>query len=124
LELYQWSALVCRHVDNWSTDYFYGSSHTLDHKQLVIYVMRNPKDNITFEEFLEAYLAGNVAASSWFDHIRAWHSVCDQYNILYLTYEDMILDLRGAVVKICDFLGKTLVMQTSIKLSRNQHLRR
>ncbi|CAM5132351.1 unnamed protein product [Natator depressus] len=91
----------------------------------VIYVARNPKDVVVsyfhfsslsvlletipdFNIFLERFLAGKVLAGSWFDHIRGWYTHRDDFNILFLTYEEMKKDLRGAVLKICRFLGKQL----------------
>ncbi|KYO18884.1 amine sulfotransferase-like [Alligator mississippiensis] len=91
----------------------------------VIYVSRNPKDVlvsffhfsktvITLEEipdfniFMERFLAGKVHSSSWLDHVRGWYDHRDEFSIFFLTYEEMIKDLRGVVLRICDFLGKEL----------------
>ncbi|NWU65426.1 ST3A1 sulfotransferase, partial [Pterocles burchelli] len=91
----------------------------------VIYISRNPKDvmvsyyyfskyistleNIPdFNLFMERFLAGKVLASSWLDHVAGWYNHAEDFNILFLTYEEMKKDLRSAVLKICKFIGKEL----------------
>ncbi|XP_069462757.1 amine sulfotransferase-like [Ambystoma mexicanum] len=94
-------------------------------KGKVIYVYRNPKDALTslyhfskafvplkefqnFEEAMDHFLSGNVGANSWFDHVKGYHEHRDEFNILFLVYEEMVKDLKSNVLRLCEFLGKPL----------------
>uniref|UniRef100_A0A8B9TAN8 Sulfotransferase n=1 Tax=Anas platyrhynchos TaxID=8839 RepID=A0A8B9TAN8_ANAPL len=87
----------------------------------IIYVSRNPKDvlvsyyhfskymniveevpdfNICMERFLAGKVVGLITVAGWYGH-------AEDFNILFLTYEDM-KKVRSAVLKICNFLGKKL----------------
>ncbi|XP_075896038.1 sulfotransferase 2B1-like [Nelusetta ayraudi] len=94
-------------------------------KPKVIYIMRNPKDVFTssyyffgsllhlvkpgpLNEFLHKFLDGKVMFGSWFDHVKGWLSAEDKDRILYISYEEMIADLKNSLSRIAQFLEKPL----------------
>ncbi|XP_078507049.1 sulfotransferase 2B1-like [Lissotriton helveticus] len=94
-------------------------------KAKVIYTIRNPKDVLVsmyhyasianylntpsnFEELLGDFLAGRVPFGSWFDHVQGWMEMKDRSKFFFITYDELLEDLHGSVVRICEFLGKKL----------------
>ncbi|XP_044134022.1 sulfotransferase 2B1-like isoform X1 [Bufo gargarizans] len=94
-------------------------------KAKIIYTMRNPKDIIVslfhytkilkifepaenFQNFIEDFIQGKVLGGSWFDHIKGWMQMKDDSRFFFITYEELIQDIRGSVVRICKFLGQEL----------------
>ncbi|XP_075785417.1 sulfotransferase 1 family member D1-like isoform X3 [Pelodiscus sinensis] len=91
----------------------------------MIYIARNAKDVVvsyyyfyqmakmhpepgTWDEFLEKFVAGEVAFGSWYDHVKGWWEKRKDKPILYLFYEDMKEDPKREIQKVLQFLGKDL----------------
>ncbi|CAK6970623.1 sulfotransferase 2B1-like [Scomber scombrus] len=103
-------------------------------KPKVIYVMRNPKDVFTSSfhyygmtsflvnpgtqtEFLQTFLDGKVMFGSWFDHVKGWLNAEDKERIMYISYEEMIMDLKDSVARMAQFLEKSLDAQVIEKIA-------
>ncbi|XP_053196910.1 sulfotransferase 2B1-like [Scomber japonicus] len=103
-------------------------------KPKVIYVMRNPKDVFTSSfhyygmtsflvnpgtqtEFLHKFLDGKVMFGSWFDHVKGWLNAEDKARIMYISYEEMIMDLKDSVARMAQFLEKSLDPQVIEKIA-------
>ncbi|XP_074519449.1 sulfotransferase family 2, cytosolic sulfotransferase 2 [Halichoeres trimaculatus] len=103
-------------------------------KPKVIYITRNPKDVFTSafhyydttsflvkpgpqNEFLHKFLDGNVMFGSWFDHVKSWLNAEDKEHIMYISYEELIMDLKDSVARIAKFLGKSLEAEVVEKIA-------
>jgi hypothetical protein len=89
----------------------------------IIYVSRNPKDvaismyhhilniiqtKIDLERFLDKFLENDVFLCPLIEHnLMCWELEKQGYpNILFISYEEMKLDLDGNIEKVQWFLGK------------------
>ena len=74
--------------------------------------------DLTWDEFFECFLKGNVIFGSWWKHVSEWWAHRDEPNVLFLKYEDLKKDLLSNVKKIADFLGRSLDQQTMEKIAQ------
>ena len=58
-----------------------------------------------FRRFFKLFMRGWVAWGSWFSHVAGWWKHRDDWNVLFLRYEDMVRNLESCVRKIIDFCG-------------------
>ncbi|XP_078664099.1 sulfotransferase 1A1-like [Branchiostoma floridae x Branchiostoma belcheri] len=96
-----------------------------DGKGKIIYCARNVKDVVvslhnmrrmvqdfpcgTWEENVQDFITPDLAFHGfWWDVIPEYWRHKDDDNLLFIKYEDLKRDLRCHVVKIANFLGKTL----------------
>nr|XP_021484281.1 amine sulfotransferase-like [Meriones unguiculatus] len=105
---------------------YYLAPKALKNKKVkILYIYRNPKDVLTsyyyfsnliavlqdansIENFMQRFLDGKLVGSLWFDHIRGWYEHRHDFNILFMSFEDMKMNLKSSVLKICSFLEKEL----------------
>lgn len=59
----------------------------------------------TFDEFFECFIAGEVDFGDYCDNLMSWYEHKEDNNVLFLTYENMKVDKRKAVLEIANFLG-------------------
>uniref|UniRef100_A0A8C5WUS2 Sulfotransferase n=1 Tax=Laticauda laticaudata TaxID=8630 RepID=A0A8C5WUS2_LATLA len=102
--------VICSHLP-----YYLVPKGLQNKRAKIIYVLRNPKDVLVsdyhfhkisvrvetpkeFDMFLDKFLAGKVFCSSWLDHVEGWYCHKSDFNILFLSHEEMKKDLRSSEV--------------------------
>lgn len=59
----------------------------------------------SFAEFHERWIAGKVEFGRWMDHLESWNLAAGDPRVLFLSYEDMLADLRPCVDRVAAHLG-------------------
>lgn len=57
----------------------------------------------SFSKFFSRFVRGRIRWGSWFRHVAQWKANRRELPILYVTYEELVGDLEGAVRKIAEF---------------------
>jgi hypothetical protein len=68
--------------------------------------------------WLEAYLSPNTVLGSWAAHAASYWQVRARPNVLFLTYEEMRVDLEGTVDKIAALMGVVLTAEERSAVAR------
>jgi len=95
-------------------------------KPKIVYVTRNPKDMCvsyyhycklihglhgSFDEFCDLFIQGKTPIGPIWDHILGFWEQRHEPNVLFLKYEDMKKDLKGAIRQVASFLDKRLTAE-------------
>ncbi|KAG0432835.1 hypothetical protein HPB47_020463, partial [Ixodes persulcatus] len=86
-----------------------------------VYVARNPWDccvscfhvtretrefeNGTFEDFLDAFLDGQLGFGDYFDHVLSGYERRGEPNVFFVTFEDLQRNKAGVLKRLAYFLG-------------------
>ncbi|XP_075539949.1 sulfotransferase ssu-1-like [Dermacentor variabilis] len=98
---------------------------TMNEQAKYVYLARNPWDvcvslfhmvtnfssyrfqDGTFDEFFDDFLEGDGAGhGSYFDHVASGYALRNEPNVCFLTYEELLKDTEGVVLKLAVFLGE------------------
>ncbi|XP_077534594.1 sulfotransferase ssu-1-like [Haemaphysalis longicornis] len=89
-----------------------------------VYVARNPWDccvslyhqvkelsvyrfeDGTFDDFLEAFLDGDLGYGDYFKHVVVGYSLKNEPNMFFVTYEELKKDTRGTVLTLARFIAE------------------
>lgn len=61
----------------------------------------------TFEEFVDAFLAGDLGHGDYFEHVASGYALKNEPNVFFVTYEQLKKDTRGVVLRLAYFLGES-----------------
>ncbi|XP_065299566.1 sulfotransferase ssu-1-like [Dermacentor albipictus] len=93
-------------------------------KAKFIYLTRNPLDvcvsfyyyvrngpiydfsDGTFDDFVNAFVLGEVERGDYCDHLLSWYSHRLEENVFFLTYEQLKSDFRNTVLCLAGFMGE------------------
>ena len=110
-----------------------------DLKCKVIYVARNPKDQAVsyyyfhstakylgkkkwdWATFLDLYTTGHLVYGSWFNHVKDWYLLARERpdQVLFVTYEELQVNLESLLQRIADFVGVQLDAGTVDQIARH-----
>ncbi|KAH9384485.1 hypothetical protein HPB48_026493 [Haemaphysalis longicornis] len=92
-------------------------------KAKFIYLPRNPLDTCvsfyyyvrgapmydfedgSFDDFVQAFVMGEVERGDYCDHLLSWYSHSTKPNVFLVTYEQLKEDFRNTVLSIAGFMG-------------------
>ncbi|XP_022912505.2 luciferin sulfotransferase-like [Onthophagus taurus] len=104
-------------------------------KPKIIHVMRDPKqvsvsyyhhNNLViplFDEnlsnFIDIYVQGKVLYGDYFNVVKSYLKQSHLPNLLIITYEDMIRDIKSVIKKVSEFLNKNFTDEDIDKLAEH-----
>ncbi|KAH6937671.1 hypothetical protein HPB50_003566 [Hyalomma asiaticum] len=118
-----------RYLDEMEPPRFFKTHLPYEHqpknpKAKFIYLARNPLDvcvsfyyyahdgpqydfeNCSFDNFVEAFVNGEVDHGDYLDHLLSWYPHCQEENVFFVTFEELKRDFRGTVMSLAGFMGK------------------
>lgn len=58
----------------------------------------------SFSDFHERWLAGKVEFGRWADHLASWNAASGDSRVLFVSYEEMVRELRPCVERVAEHL--------------------